>query len=1455
MHFNHLLHSLRVFGCSLFGLTLVAILSTHPLQAADTADAKSGLVVINEIHYNPALKTEGVEFIELYNRSAYEVDLSYWTLGEGVGFFFEPGNKLPPNGFLIIAQNPAAVTARYGVPVVGAYTGRLNAEGDEIVLRDNNAEEVDRVVYGLGFPWPIVGDEPSRSIELINPDLDNNRGSAWRAGEPTPLRVNSTLTANPPPAIETVSHAPGAPTTADPVQITASVTDADGVAEVQLWVQVVAPGAYIARHDPAYAEQWTPLPMVKVGGDLYTTELPPEMRQYRHLVRYRISARDGAGQEIVVPTPDDPQPNFALFIYDSPPPWRGAIRPGQPGPQGEMLTYDFSAMRPLPVYHFLAKRSDVEDAQFIPNSKRNVGYPGDDYPWLGTLVYNGQVYDHIGFRARGGFHRYSVGKNMWKFNFNRGHRFQAYDNYGRPYPTQWDKLNFSATIQHASRGNRGEHGLYEALSFKLFELAGVAASHTHYVHFRVIDSANEAGANQYGGDFWGLYLAIEEVDGLFLDARSLPDGNLYKMENWTGELNNQGPNDPIDKSDLNAFIHRYSQTNPDEVWWRQNLDLPSYYSYRAILEALHHYDVDQGKNYLYYRDPERGLWSVLPWDLDLTWAEKFTGTGVEPFFVPVLSKPSFQIEYQNRLREVRDLLFNPDQIYPLIGEYAALINTPADGLSMLDADRAKWDYNPILVSSYVLPERGAHGKFYARSPSNDFRGMLQLMREWVVARSAWIDRELLTDALIPATPIIAYTGSAGYPADGLRFQSSEFIDANAGFAALQWRAAEIAWPGLPGYTPNTPNRYEIEATWQSSEITQFVPTVTLPPGACTPGRVCRVRVRMKNAFGRWSHWSPPVEFVAGPPAQPPINTLKITEIMYHPPRRGFVQESDFEFIELKNIGATVVDLTGLRFTAGIDYKFESGATLSPGGFLVLAKNSQWFTYQHGFAPTGVYAKKLDDNTDRLTLSDVFSRTLFSVTYGDSVPWPPTTDGLGHSLVLNNPTQPDDPNSATSWRASLLLGGSPGADEPVPVVINEILPNPAAGQTVAIELHNPAAYEANIGGWYLADSPANALQYPIPQGVIIPPGGYLVLDEDDLRNAAPPFAYGADGGALYLHSARLPGRLSGYQHSVAFGSAPRGLSFGRYVNGAGQERFPLQSAPSLGQANAYPAIGPVVISKLMVSSATGLEYIELTNLTAEPVKLYDEARPTFTWGLTGVLYQLPTGVELPPHGRLVVTSLDPSRTCMEYEVDAAVRVLGPTPLPLLDSGQAIRLVRPLDTHGDGALHYVVADEVTYENKPPWPAATSSGYALERLTLTAYGDDPLTWRRSGRDNGPIRAATSGPVVELCSFDAYHRPDGSIEIQWVTHSESNVQGYNLWRSADGLRAGAELMTPTTLTAQSDPTHSGNYLVVDATALPGITYTYWLQAVSPAGESTDLLFTRPRAPIYHLYFPLVQR
>jgi hypothetical protein len=51
--------------------------------------------------------------------------------------------------------------------------------------------------------------------------------------------------------------------------------------------------------------------------------------------------------------------------------------------------------------------------------------------------------------------------------------------------------------------------------------------------------------------------------------------------------------------------------------------------------------------------------------------------------------------------------------------------------------------------------------------------------------------------------------------------------------------------------------------WESGELTDPAGPITIPASAVITGHTYRARVRMKDTTGRWSHWSAPVEFVAG----------------------------------------------------------------------------------------------------------------------------------------------------------------------------------------------------------------------------------------------------------------------------------------------------------------------------------------------------------------------------------------------------------------------------------------------------------------------------------------------------------------------------------------------------------------------------------------------------------------
>ncbi len=959
---------------------------------------------------------------------------------------------------------------------------------------------------------------------------------------PTPLAANSTFAANAPPAIRQVAHAPVSPVvgqewphTGQDVRVTAKITDPNGVGSVELLYQMVEPGDFVKVTDPRYeqATSWTTVAMNDAGTDgdevagdsVFSGVVPGSVQSHRRLIRYRLRATDGGGLTVRVPYADDPQPNFAWFVHDGVPSWTGKATPTSPD-----VVYGPDVLSSVATYHLITRVEEHANAQNVPITNAagatvnpTAGsYGHSDYLWQGALAYDGKVYDHIRFRARGGVWRFSMGKNMWKFDFNKGHDFQARDNRGRAYGQRWKKLNFSACIQQGDFNHRGEQGLFESVGFRLFQLTGLEAENTNFVHFRIVERPDETNgtASQFDDDFQGLYLAIEQQDGQFLDEHDLPDGNLYKMEGGSGELNNQGPSQPKNKSDLNAFIGSagYGGTNgASEAWWRTNVELADYYNYRVIVEAIHHYDIGDGKNYFYYNNPDTAKWQQLPWDLDLTWADNMYGSGNEPFLSRIFGNGSttgiapLRTELRNRARELLDLLFNAEQTGMLIDEMASFIWQPGQP-SFVDADRAMWDYNPILVSGYVNSSKAGHGRFYQSGVDNPatttvnetrtFAGMAQKMKNYVATRRAYITSQVLGDeALVPTTPVITRTaGGAGpLPADALAFTSSPFAGkGGATFSAMQWRLAEITDPTAPDYMPydhTKRRRYEAEAVWTSPELPQFASGITMPGGAVKPDATYRARVRHKDSEGRWSHWSTPVTFTAGvPDVTPWVDALVVSQFMYHPAPPDATESpvaqnaESYEWIELMNVSAAPVDLTPLRFSNGVEFDFSTGSvpTLAPGARVLVVANAAAFEARYGTGKpvAGEYSGSLNNAGETIRLSHGPEVPVIEFAYDDAAPWPAEADGSGVALVLVAPETRPDHASPTSWRASAAVDGTPGASDALTYAA-WLVENPAA----SAEDDADGDGLSHFAEYALGGNPTQASQAPLPTGQLVDdPGG-------------------------------------------------------------------------------------------------------------------------------------------------------------------------------------------------------------------------------------------------------------------------------------------------------------------------------------------------------------------------------
>jgi hypothetical protein len=499
-------------------------------------------------------------------------------------------------------------------------------------------------------------------------------------------------------------HDPFSPAEGQSVSVTVQTVGPPYFNQLWLHFQVADPGRYIALADETFQTGWRTIPMVDSGlyGDLtandgiLTVRIHETFQKHRHLVRYLVSPNQILGELV-----DEISEHRAFFVYNGLPDWHGAINPSSSVPaHSKKKRFPSSALNRVPVYHLISKQEWIEAATWRPTGHPSRSVDANDYRYTGTLVYDGRVYDHVKFRARGGVWRHAMGKNMWKFNFRKEQPFEAHDQFKRPYSTAWDKLDLGACIQQGQYGLRGEHGMFDALTYHLFNLAGTPAPLTHWVHFRVIDEARESSEDQYSGDFWGLYLAVENIDKAFLSEHDLAAGNLYKIEHRRPLVRHVGV--PfVHSNEAFQFINSLSQGFQNSQWWQQNTDLTKYYRYRSVVESVRHYDISEGKNYFFYFDGGKNRWLTIPWDVDLTWGERMYGSGKDPFYrAGVFSDRERTSEYQTELASFQDLLFNEDEMNRLIDDFASIIDPPSDTHSLADADRALWDYHPIMRSRY-----------------------------------------------------------------------------------------------------------------------------------------------------------------------------------------------------------------------------------------------------------------------------------------------------------------------------------------------------------------------------------------------------------------------------------------------------------------------------------------------------------------------------------------------------------------------------------------------------------------------------------------------------------------------------------------------------------------------------------------------------------------------------------
>ncbi len=139
-----------------------------------------------------------------------------------------------------------------------------------------------------------------------------------------------------------------------------------------------------------------------------------------------------------------------------------------------------------------------------------------------------------------------------------------------------------------------------------------------------------------------------------------------------------------------------------------------------------------------------------------------------------------------------------------------------------------------------------------------------------------------------------------------------------------------------------------------------------------------------------------------------VDSVVFNELMVDPPS----ESRDGEFIELYNTSGVPIDLSGWRFTDGVNFTFPIGTTLPAGGYLVIPANEDYTNYPNS---VGQFSGSLSNSGELLRLVDSWDNLVDEVHYHTGGDWPELAGGQGSSLELRHPAM--DNSKASAWTAS------------------------------------------------------------------------------------------------------------------------------------------------------------------------------------------------------------------------------------------------------------------------------------------------------------------------------------------------------------------------------------------------------------------------------------------------------
>ncbi len=283
----------------------------------------------------------------------------------------------------------------------------------------------------------------------------------------------------------------------------------------------------------------------------------------------------------------------------------------------------------------------------------------------------------------------------------------------------FDKKGFKIELPSGYELDLGENGPRAVDEFGLVADFSDWSVTSAQISWEIFNAETESDTTSFftrveqNGDFYGNYRFQELYDGTWRDANGFGDdgAEFYQAEDGAFQSNNGFDKKEPGDDDLTNIRALREIVNSDPSvektqWVYDNVDIPATINHMALTALMRHYD--QGaQNFYVGRDADTGRWSLVEWDLDLTWRDAYDFGGGLPlttteaignaFMDSVWAIPELQDMYWQRLQTLVDTYLSTDYLIERRAELVAQI-----GETNSDLEFAAWGRDNIFRSDFFV---------------------------------------------------------------------------------------------------------------------------------------------------------------------------------------------------------------------------------------------------------------------------------------------------------------------------------------------------------------------------------------------------------------------------------------------------------------------------------------------------------------------------------------------------------------------------------------------------------------------------------------------------------------------------------------------------------------------------------------------------------------------------------